>query len=57
MEKQEALVVSQEKPVARPIEAAVVDSVVCDLMSLDECRGESDLAVDRPVSDLEPGAS
>ena len=57
VEKQEALVVSQEKPVARPIEAAVVDSVVCDLMSLDECRGESDLAVDRPVSDLEPGAS
>ena len=57
VEKQEALVVSQEKPVARPIEAAVVDSVVCDLMSLDECRGESDLAADRPVSDLEPGAS
>ena len=54
--EQEALVVSQEKPVARPIEAAAVDCVVSELMSLDECRGEGDLAADRPVSDLEPGA-
>ena len=56
VEQEDALVISKEKPIARPIEAVVSSSVASDLMSLDVCRGESDLAADRPVSDLEPGA-
>ena len=56
VEQEDALVVSQEKPIARPIEAVVGSSVASELMSLDVGRGESDLAADRPVSDLEPGA-
>ena len=56
LEKKEAQVVSEEKPVARPIEAAVVDSVV-ELMSCDEDTGNGDLVADRPASEPEPGVS
>ena len=56
LEKKKAQVISEEKPVARPIEAAVVNSG-SELMSCGEDTGNTDLVADRPASELEPVVS